>query len=244
MRTGLNARTLSPLAWIMLLAELLVLFAGGLLVSTKIGGGADIHNMDAYAVLLLIITAVLLFGSRFAPASPTDRPASSPPWFILALLVIVPAWFSLQATAQFWQYDPAVSQATLTTLQQQVDRVDAKGGQMLFITQRQLISMHMLNGVTLFPEYEREELMEMAMAQNDTYLNRFRTDLENHRFAAIIVDPLRFNLVGDQDSMGAENNAWTRSVVKKILCNYQPAVTFPADRIAVYIPQTGPAKCP
>ena len=86
--------------------------------------------------------------------------------------------------------------------------------------------------------------VEMAMAQNDTYLQRFRTDLENHRFAAIVVDPLRYNLVGEQDAMGAENNAWTRAVVKKVLCNYQQAAIFPADRIAIYVPQVGTQKCP
>ena len=104
--------------------------------------------------------------------------------------------------------------------------------------------MHMLKGVQLVPEYEREELMEMTMAQNDAYLQVFRADLEKHRFAAIVVDPLRFNLVGEQDAMGAENNAWTRAVVKKILCNYQQEAIFPADRIAIYVPQTGAQKCP
>jgi hypothetical protein len=125
-----------------------------------------------------------------------------------------------------------------------VDSVNAQGGQVLFITQRQLISMHMLKNVTLIPEYEREELMEMAMAQNDAYLQVFRADLEKHRFAAIIVDPLRFNFDGDQDAMGAENNAWTRYVVKRILCNYKQDAIFPADRIAIYVPQVGDQKCP
>jgi len=114
----------------------------------------------------------------------------------------------------------------------------------LFITQRHLISMHMLKNVTLIPEYEREELMEMAMAQNDAYLQVFRSDLEAHRFTAIIVDPLRFNFVGDQDAMGAENNAWTRYVVKRILCNYKQDAIFPTDRIAIYVPQVGAQQCP
>jgi uncharacterized membrane protein YhaH (DUF805 family) len=67
---GRVGRDLSRLSWLFLLAELLILFVGGLLVSMKIGGGADIHNMDAYAVLLLVITAYLL---RFNP-----NQASSP----------------------------------------------------------------------------------------------------------------------------------------------------------------------
>ncbi|HEY3310903.1 MAG TPA: hypothetical protein VGK00_04610 [Anaerolineales bacterium] len=227
-------------ARLMLLAELLVLFCGGLVVSMKIGGGADIHNMDAYAVLLLVITAYLLFGAR--QAEPKAQPALH--WAVVALLVLVPGWFSVQNMASLWAYDPATSRATLTALQKEVDQVNAGGGEILFITQRHLISMHMLAGVKLVPEYEREELMEMAMAQNEVYLQAFRAELEKHRFAAIVVDPLRFNFVGERDAMGAENNAWTRYVVRRILCSYQPEAVFPADRIAIYTPQVGTQKCP
>lgn len=233
---------------VLLLGELLILFGGGLLVSTKIGGGADIHNMDAYAVLLLVITTSLIFGrhepDHASPSAISNNLAPVLHWSIAALLVLIPAWFSILGWASFWQYNPANAQATLAALQQRVDQVNATGGEILFITQRHLISMHMLSGVKLIPEYEREELMEMAMSQNEAHLQIFRSDLEKHRFAAIIVDPLRFNLVGEQDAMGAENNAWTRSVVKKILCNYKQSAIFSADRIAIYIPQTGDQVCP
>ncbi|HAV78970.1 MAG TPA: hypothetical protein DCX53_16595, partial [Anaerolineae bacterium] len=43
-----------PVRLLFIFAALLVLFLGGLVVSLKIGGGADLHNMDAYFVLLLI----------------------------------------------------------------------------------------------------------------------------------------------------------------------------------------------
>ncbi len=226
-----------------ILAALLVLFVGGIFVSMKIGGGADIHNMDAYAVLLLIVFAYLFF-ARQTPENGQPVSQVTLHWSVTWLLVLIPAWFAAQGAAGFWQYDSAKSQATLTAIQQRVDSVNAGGGEILFITQRHLISMHMLSGVKLIPEYEREELMEMAMAQNEAYLKVFRDDLEKHRFAAIIVDPLRFNFVGQDDAMGAENNAWTRYVVKKILCNYKQAAIFPADRIAIYVPQVGTQTCP
>jgi hypothetical protein len=44
--------------------------------------------------------------------------------------------------------------------------------------------------------------------------------------------------------MGAENDAWTRYVSKRILCTYRQAEIFPADRIAIYVPQEGVAQCP
>jgi hypothetical protein len=104
--------------------------------------------------------------------------------------------------------------------------------------------MKMLKNVKLVPEYEREELMEMAMAKNEVYLDAFRDQLRNHRFAAIVVDPLLINFMGESDSMGAENDAWTRYVGKRILCTYQQAEIFPADRIVIYVPQVGTQQCP
>ncbi len=233
----------SKLRFGLILAALAVLFVGGIFVSMKIGGGADLHNMDAYAVMLLVVAAHLVFGRCASESGKTPGPRILP-WGVVALLVLVPAWLNLRGAASFWQYDRAESQATLTALQQRVDSVNARGGQVLFITQRHLIAMKMLDNVTLIPEYEREELMEMAMANNEAYLKTFRADMEAHRFAAIVVDPLKFNLLGEEDAMGAENNAWTRAVVKKVLCNYKLDELFAADRIAIYVPQEGSQQCP
>jgi hypothetical protein len=44
--------------------------------------------------------------------------------------------------------------------------------------------------------------------------------------------------------MGAENNAWTRRVVKPVLCFYEQAESFPEDRIVIYVPRQGEAQCP
>jgi hypothetical protein len=103
----------------------------------------------------------------------------------------------------------------------------------------------MLKGVTLIPQYEREDLMELAMSRNTTALEAgFYADLQAHRFAMIIVDPLTFVYKGSNSALGEENNAWTRYIIKPILCNYQQAAIFPADRIAIYAPQVGAQKCP
>lgn len=223
--------------------ELLVLFIGGIFVSMKIGGGADIHNMDAYLVLLLVISTYWL-AQIWKESGNAQTFRAVIPWGLIALLILVPAWFGSLEKAQFWQYNPETSRVTLSALQQKVDQLNTEGKQVLFINQRHLISMHMLNNVTLIPEYEREELMEMAMAQNKDYLQQFRQDLVNHRFGAIVVDPLRFNYFGEEDAMGAENNAWSRYVVKSILCSYQLESSYAADRVAIYVPQTGPDQCP
>jgi len=107
-----------------------------------------------------------------------------------------------------------------------------------------LLAMNMIHGVTLVPEYEREDLMEMAMANNTPYLERFARDVENQRFVLIVVDPLKFNLLGISYAMGEENNVWARRVVKPVLCWYQEAAAFPADKIVIYVPRAGGKACP
>jgi len=234
---------LHPLRLILIFAALLALFVGGLVVSMKIGGGVDIHNLDAYLGLLLIVTVYLVF-ARYAPKTDINPEPLRLHWVLLNLLVAVPAWFALQGSIAFKTYDPVRTDAVLADLQAQVDEVNEQGGEILFITQRHLISMHMLENVEMIPEYEREELMEMAMGDNEDYLQIFRADMERQRFAAIIVDPLAYRLLGKNYVFGEENNAWVRRVMKHILCNYQEEAMFPADQIAVYVPQVEEKQCP
>jgi hypothetical protein len=232
-----------PLRLGLIFAALLVLFAGGLVVSMKIGGGVDIHNLDAYLSMLLIVTAYLVF-RKYAPETDENLTVFTFPWGLTALLIAVPAWFLLGSNVGFKSYDAVRTQSVLEALQARVDAVNAQGGEILFITQRHLVSMHMLNGVTMIPEYEREELMEMAMGDNQDYLQIFQADMESQRFAAIVVDPLSYRLLGQNYAFGEENNAWVRRVMKPILCNYQEDAIFPADQIAIYVPQQGTRQCP
>lgn len=162
---------------------------------------------------------------------------------LVALIVLVPVWLGQRPSSAFVSYDRAAGQAAITELQRRVDAVNAAGGEILFITQRHLIAMNMLHSVKLIPEYEREELMEMAMADNQVYLDEFKAEIRARRFSAIVVDPLAVNLLGSDYSMGEENNAWVRYVAKPVLCNYRADQTFAGDHIVIYVPQETP-QCP
>ena len=232
-----------PLRLGLIFAALLVLFAGGLLVSMKIGGGVDIHNLDAYLGMLLIVTAYLVF-ARYAPEIDSIPSPVNLHWSLLALLVTVPAWFALQGSVSFKTYNPARTESVLAALQSQVDAVNERDGEILFITQRHLISMHMLDNVEMVADYEREELMEMAMGNNQDYLQIFRADMDKQRFDMIIVDPLNYRLLGKNYAFGEENNAWVRRAMKPILCNYEEALVIPEDQIAIYVPQVSERQCP
>ena len=232
-----------PLRMVLILAALLVLFLGGLIVSLKIGGGANLHNMDAYFSLLLIVFAYLIF-ARYQP----ERGGIAQPvrlhWLLAIALIVMPAWSYLQFNIGFPAQSNSRTQEVLTSLQGYVDRANAQGGEILFITQRHLLSMHMLNNVALVPEYEREDLMEIAMANDLQHIQTFREDMEAQRFALIVVDPLNYNILSKQRSFSEENNVWVTRIMKHILCNYREEAVFTADEIALYVPQEGERQCP
>jgi hypothetical protein len=232
-----------PVRLLFILAAILVIGVGGLIVSLKIGGGANLHNMDAYFILLLIFAAYLVF-ARYR--SETGEAVQTKPmhWLLVLALMYSPVSTYLPFGLGFKTYDPNTTQTVLESLQERVEAVNRQDGEILFITQRHLISMHMIDGVTLLPEYEREDLMEMAMSNNQPYLAEFQKDMENQRFAMIVVDPLNYNLLSRNRSFSEENNAWVRRVMKPILCNYREEVVFPADEIALYVPQDDPRQCP
>lgn len=232
-----------PLRLVLIFSALFVLFLGGLVVSLKIGGGANIHNMDAYLSLLLIVFVYLVLARYRDEDGKIPLPVPMH-WLLAASLIIMPAWSYLKFDVGVPIYDVARTQNVLASLQDEVDQVNARGGEILFITQRHLVSMGMLRGVTLVPEYEREDLMEMAMANNLQYLGKFQKAMEDQRFALIVVDPLNFTIMTRNRSFGEENNVWVTRVMRYILCYYREETLFPEDDIALYVPREEGRQCP
>jgi hypothetical protein len=231
-----------PVRVFFIVAALLALFLGGLVVSLKIGGGADLHNLDAYFTMLWIALSYLVF-ARYTPEKRTAEfiPLS---WGNVMSVIVIPILFLTQSNIGFKMYNESRTDAVLQSLQEKVDQVNANGGEILFITQRHLISMGMLHDVTLVPEYEREELMEMAMSNNEEFLEIFKQDMQSQRFDLIVVDPLTFKILARRRAFSEENNVWVRGIMRPILCNYRLDVSFPEDEIALYVPQAAGRVCP
>jgi hypothetical protein len=222
---------------------LLALFLGGLVVSLKIGGGADLHNLDAYFTVLLIVFSYLVF-ARYTPEDGSVAQPVSLSWGSVMSVIVIPVLFLTQSSISFKTYDRAGTDSVLETLQAKVDQVNAEGGEILFITQRHLISMGMLHNVILTPEYEREELMEMAMSNNERFLAVFKQEMQAQRFDLIVVDPLTFKILARRRAFSEENNVWVRGIMRPILCNYRLEESFPEDELALYVPQEGERACP
>ncbi|MCX6056586.1 MAG: hypothetical protein NTW69_00305, partial [Chloroflexi bacterium] len=78
-----------PLRWLALLALLGVLFMGGLAVSTKIGGGGDLHNMDAFLVMFALIATA--FFAKSVAAEDRSNPAwGQIHWSVTVAVLLVP----------------------------------------------------------------------------------------------------------------------------------------------------------
>jgi hypothetical protein len=234
-------RSLHTIRWLGLWAMLLALFAGSAVVSTKIGGGGDLHNMDTYAVLVSLVAFYFFSGRVEAEPGTQSRPIRPSP--LIAFAVVLPVLTLIPMLSPYPKYNEGRNQQAHQQLVDVVNEI-GKQGPVLFINDRQVVALGDVD-VPLVYDYEVVTLMEMAMSGNQAYLNRFYNDLENHRFAAIISG--RQNTVIKQDGVFAEeNNVWNTFVSPYILCYYESNITIEADssRIEIYRPRTQIGNCP
>jgi hypothetical protein len=230
-----------PLRWLGLIGMILVLFAGSLVVSTKIGGGGDLHNMDAYASLLGVIALFFVGGNV---RTEDDRwMGGIRPWAVFTYALIMPFLFLIPLLSPYPKFNRDTAQAAHQQLVEAVDRL-GKNGPVLFINERQLVTFGDVD-VPLVPDYEVVTLMEMAMSGNQPYMNQFYSDLASHRFAAIVATKQNRG-IKETGPLVEENNVWNSKVSPYILCYYAPSVLIEngPSKIQVYIPQMPPADCP
>ncbi len=234
-----QARRVAPLRWLGIAGYIVVLLAGGLVVSTKIGGGGDLHNMDAFLVVFLVLVAYAFFG-QIRPESGSWQ-LKFLPWPVIALGLLVPLTFVLARIQTIEPLNFQTATAELKTLQRMaVNR--SKRGEVLFITQRQLIAFGEVE-IPLVPEYELLTLMEMSISGNQPYLDKFYADVNSHRFKLIVADK-QFAVIKDENSsFSEENNAWVRHVSIPLLCEYQPYLTFDELNVQILVPRRERA-CP
>ena len=223
---------------------LLVLLAGGLIVSTKIGGGGDLHNMDAYLVVFALWAGYLVTGQ--IKSENGDLAVIEPVgWHWVVLTVALPFWMAIRALSPLPEYDFERAQQNLETLQYVVRTAYENNQEVLFINQRHLLSLGMVAPVALEENYEVVELMEMAMSGNEPYLQKFYDDLNSQRFAVIIATP-QFTIIKDEEmnAFAEENNAWVSAVSQHILCTYERGNYLKKEKsIVLYVPRAEIRDC-
>lgn len=199
---------------------LLVLFLGGVVVSTKIGGGSNLHNMDAFLTSLLVLGAFAFFGRTVPDVSKATIRRNFYP-ILLGFTVIVPVVLAVSQGGPAKLPEGQRVKAALMTLRALTQDAVAQNGEVLFISQRHLLTFGYIQGVPLVEKYENVFLMEMAMAGNERYLNAFYNDVRNHRFSLIISDPLGGRIKGSEYPFGEENDVWIERITRPLLKYYQ-----------------------
>ena len=217
---------------------LLILFAGGLVVSVKIGGGGNLHNLDAYLTILLVAASYMFwnrtakdFGElEFALNGNISR-------IVIGLAITIPVCAALTAGGHFSLRNKEVESKTLANLQAVVEEAALHGGEVLFMSERQSQTFGLISGIPFVPEYEKVELMEMAKAGNSQYFERFYHDIENQRFSVIISEPMYTHLKGRHKSMSEENNVWVEHVARIVLEYYQASQLDHQNNIFILTPK-------
>jgi hypothetical protein len=229
-----------PLRLTGVFSALLVLFLGGLVVSIKIGGGSDLHNLDAYLILLMLVGGYFYFNCMTPETERIVAPIAFPT-ALIAITVLFPVWMAVKSTSSFMVWDhPQVNQL-LESVRSQTESVARTGGEVLYITQRQLLALKMVN-VPLVPEYEQDYLMEMVMSHNRPYLDRFQQDLQVQRFSMIVASAYSKSLQGSERAFGNENDLWVQEVVIPLNCYYQQIPGFSNQPVTLYVPRDQPCK--
>jgi hypothetical protein len=216
----------------------LVFSLGGILVSVKIGGGADLHNLDAFLIFWVIITTNIIL-SRYKLEINKVENKMKFYYGLLFLIFIIPIMITMQNDV-VWKLQESDTQLNdIKGIQEIMNHVSGRSGSkpVLYITERHLIPFGYIKNVDLEVEYEKVFLMEMVMSNNQSYLGEFHQKLENHEFSAIITDSLS-PVIKDQNSpFWVENNLWVDKVIYPILNNYMLINTFQNNTINLLIPK-------
>lgn len=155
----------------------------------------------------------------------------------------MPLLFLIPFLSPYHKFNEAASRAAYNQLVETVNSL-GKNGPVLFINERQMVTFGDVN-VPLVPEDEVVTLMEMAMSNNQPYLDKFYSDLAAHRFAAIVATKQNKG-IKKEGSLFEENNAWNSRISPYILCYYGPVLRIDAEisNLEVYVPQIEITDCP
>lgn len=224
---------------LLLFGELIAFLIVGLIISVKIGGGGDLHNLDMFLITLLIVSGLIWHGGAKDEIKVISK---NKPIFKYAcfLVVFVPALLGVMSAKHVEIPSKQEAQKGLNKIQSAVDKYN--DNEILFIDQRQLLTFGFIKNVNLVPEYEKKQLMDMAMADDANYFEPFIADMQNQRFSLIVSEPLyiQYQEVDYEGGFGQENNSWVNWVSIPILCNYESIETNTDHKYELLIPRSGP----
>jgi hypothetical protein len=208
----------------------------GIVISTKIGGGSNLHNLDMFWITLALAT-----GWAFRSLLKEGFTIQGKPWMVTAifcLALVSPATYLAQYGEPLVLPEKDLVDESLQVIQKRIAKVDPSK-EILFIDQRQLLTFGYIKDVPLVSDYEKKYLMDQAMADNATYFKGFIDDLANQRFALIVTEPIHEIYFSDSErTFAQENNSWVKWVSAPLLCYYREAELLPWVGVQILVPRS------
>lgn len=212
----------------------LIFLGAGLIFSVKIGGGSNLHNLDMFLILVLIISSLAWKAGLGCWLAEKIRNDSLVCLSVLAA-IILPCWTSMTTAVPRIYPKAEVTADAVEKINQVI--ADHEGEDILFMDQRQMLTFGTVPKIPLIADYEKKWMMDEAMANDAAYFEPYFRDLKSHRFAAIISEPLHIKFQGSGGDFSEENDLFVTYVSVPTLCYYEPLETFQDQGVEILIPR-------
>ncbi len=220
------------------LASLIGFFLIGCVVSVKVGGGSNLHNMDMFLLTILLVISIF-WKNGMAEWFQTEMRKTNLVSLLIFFLLGYPGIRFISSVRPLSLPSSEIVANAVHAIQSTVD--DRKEeGDILFIDQRQLLTFGAIQDVELVGEYEKKLLMNEALSNDQAYFDLFYQDLQSRRFALIVAEPLNIEYQSDENNFGEENNAYVKWVSEPLLCYYEVLKTLQEVGVELLVPRSSP----
>ena len=233
-----KARNWSLDGWqrLALAGVLLGFLAVGLVVSVKIGGGSNLHNLDMFLITLVLSAAVAL--GPLVESVRGEIAGTGRTWLILA--IAIPAALTITSGGPLRLPDPEVTQAALQVIRGEVAEALPRG-EVLFYDQRQLLTFGSIEGVPLVPDYEKKYMADKGLSGDPEFYAPFYRDLAAHRFSLIVSPPLELTWQEDHP-FSEEDEVQVVFIYRPMDEYYEPIVKLDAIGVWLLAPRDSAAS--
>ena len=199
---------------------LLVFLMGGLVVSAKIGGGTDMHNLDAFILLIFIL--VLYKFKKISNENKIDRMVSKTFLVIITLVILLPSVFSFSKIKNIKLLDYEKANTTIIKLQEIIDSKNSNNQNILIENEQHLILFEIISGVEYNSYFEKTVLMEALMSENLPYLEEYiYKPLRDNVYTTILLESQPRNFKNQTSQTYAdENNVYYEFFTLELLKYY------------------------
>lgn len=205
------------------------LAAAGLVISVKVGGGSNLHNLDMFLVCLVILAALLTEHETQTFTSSTSLILEK---ILVMVILLLPVWKIVNEVERLRLPERDHISEAYSSLEE-ILQESQPGEEILFIDQRQFLVFADFPDLYWEPEYEQVEMMDHALAGDEVYFEAFYENLRESRYRWIICDPQPVVFKGRSGPFGEENDAWVSYVTIPLLEHYEVRYAF--DDVGVWI---------